>query len=170
MIYHDTRRQFWNAFPVSLKFFGTTVLAGTAAILFVTTLQALLNPLVATQAAYQELTVFLSKSLMALTIVKLTLEAAVFRHLRQDRSSALSRTAQLMTGELSEITTARFLLGLIGGIVLPLAFILQHPAPGIATLGVTLWILVFIVGGELLERFLFFTASVSARMPGGIDA
>jgi len=54
--------------------------------------------------------------------------------------------------------------------VLPLAFLLQRPAPGLATLGVTVWILVFVLGGELLERYLFFTSSVPMRMPGGIDS
>jgi uncharacterized membrane protein YccC len=53
---------------------------------------------------------------------------------------------------------------------LPLAFVAQQPAPGFATLGVTLWILLFTIGGELLERYLFFVAVVAAKMPGGLAA
>ena len=170
MIYQDTRRAFWRGPLVALKFYGTTALAGTAAILFTTTLQGLLSPSVATQGAYQELTVFLSKSLVAISVVKMGLEATALRHLRAGSLSELEQTARLLTGELREITTARLLLGLVGGVVLPVAFVLQRPAPGMSTLGVTLWILVFVVGGEWLERFLFFTAAVPERMPGGIDA
>jgi len=170
MIYHDTRRAFWRGLPVALKFYGTTALAGTAAVLFVTTLQVLCSPSVVAQGAYQELTVFLSKSLVIITALKLAVEATVFRHIWNESSGPLKQTARLLTGELAEITTARFLLGLIGGGVLALAFIMQRPAPGISTLGVTLWIFVFIMGGELLERFLFFVAAVPQRMPGGIDA
>jgi DMSO reductase anchor subunit len=170
MIYHDTRRAFWRGLPVSLKFYGTAAAAGTAAILFVTTLQGLLYPSVTAQGAYQELTVFLSKWLITLSVSKLALDSTVFVHLRDSGPSPLQQTARLLTGELAEINTARFLLGLVGGVLLPIAFIVQRPFPGISTLGITVWILVFVLGGELAERYLFFTASIPARMPGGINA
>jgi Fe-S-cluster-containing dehydrogenase component/DMSO reductase anchor subunit len=168
MIYHDTRRAFWRGLPVTLKFYGTAALAGTAAILFVTTVQGLLYPSVAAQGAYQELTVFLSKSLVVASVLKLGLEATVFLRLWGSESSALLQTARLLSGELAEISTARFLLGVVGGVLLPMAFILRQPAPGIPTLGITLWIFVFLLGGEFLERYLFFAGAVPARMPGGI--
>jgi Fe-S-cluster-containing dehydrogenase component/DMSO reductase anchor subunit len=170
MIYHDTRMACWYWLPVTLKFYASTVLTGTATVLFVTTLQGLLSPSIVVQGAYQELTLFLSKALVVATGLKLGFEAVVFRHLRDSGSSAMKRTARLLAGELAEITTARFLLGLIGGAVLPVAFMAQKPAPGIATLGVTVWIFIFVAGGEFLERFLFFVAAVPERMPGGIDA
>jgi formate dehydrogenase iron-sulfur subunit len=170
MIYHDTRRPYWRGLSVGLKFFGTTILNGGAVLLLVTTLQALFLPSLVAHRAYQELTVFLAKSLMLTTILKLSVEVWIFRHLQRGTSPSLQQTARLLAGEFAEITTARFLLGLIGGVILPLAFIIQQPAPGIATLGVTLWILAFILGGEFLERFLFFAAAVPERMPGGIEA
>jgi DMSO reductase anchor subunit len=170
MIYHDTRRAFWRWLPVTLKFYGTTALLGTASVLFVTTLQGLHSPSLTAQGAYTQLTNFLSKLLMTITALKLGLETAVFRYLWDDRFPALNQTAHLLTGELAEITTARFLLGFIGGVLLPVAFVVQQPAPGIATLGVTVCILVFVAGGELLERFMFFAAAVPARMPGSIQA
>jgi Fe-S-cluster-containing dehydrogenase component/DMSO reductase anchor subunit len=169
MIYQDTRRMFWRGLPVALKFYGTTALLGTAAVLFITTLQGLLTPSVAGQGAYQQLTVFLSKLLAIISGLKLTFEAAIFRHLRPRGLAALRPTVGLLVGELAEITTSRYSLGLIGGVLLPLAFVAQQPAPGIATLGVTVWILLFLVGAELLERYLFFKAAVPDRMPGGID-
>jgi DMSO reductase anchor subunit len=170
MIYQDTRRVFWRGWPVALKFYGTTALLGTAAVLFITTLQGLLVPSVAAEGAYQELTVFLSKLLAVTTSLKLGFEALIFRHLRSGGLPTLKLTAGLLVGELAEFTTARFLLGLIGGVLLPLAFVAQRPKPGIATLGVTLWILLFLAAAELLERYLFFTAAVPDRMPGGIEA
>lgn len=169
MIYHDTRRASWHGLPVALKFYGSTAVLGLAAALFVTTLQGLISPSVAAQGAYQELTVFLSQMLVAICALKLAFEAAVFRHLRKDCVSALKQVALLLSGELVEIVTARFLLGLVGGVLLPVAFVAQRPAPGMATLGVTVWIMVFVAVSELLERHLFFTAAVPARMPGGID-
>jgi len=169
MIYHDTQRACWRGLPIALKFYGTACLTGAATVLFVTTLQGLFSPSVAAQGAYRELTIFLSESLVLITTMKLALDALVIRHLWNDASPTLKQSARLLTGELAEITTARFLLGLIGGVILPLAFIMQKPAPGISTLGVTLWILAFIVGGELLERFLFFAAAAPERMPGSTD-
>jgi hypothetical protein len=53
--------------------------------------------------------------------------------------------------------------------LLPMTFIVQRPAAGLATLGMTLWIFVFAALSESLERYLFFTASVPMRMPGGIE-
>lgn len=169
MIYHETRRVFWRGLPVALKFYGTTALLGTGGLLFVTTLQAMFSAGVATDGAYQELTAFLSKLLVAITLTKLSVEAAVFRHLWDHGLPPLKQSPRLMAGELAEISLSRFLIGLIGGVLLPMTFIVQQPAAGLATLGVTLWIFVFAALGESLERYLFFTASVPMRMPGGIE-
>jgi Fe-S-cluster-containing dehydrogenase component/DMSO reductase anchor subunit len=171
-LYEDTRRPFWNGPATGYKFFGTAALLGAAAILFLTTLQALLFSAVTAQGAYHQLTDFLTISLAVISSCKLAAEAAVFRHLRQTRTpaTAIKRTAMLLIGELAEITTARFLLGGIGGVLLPLAFLVQQPAPGFATLGVTVWILLFTISGELIERYLFFVAVVASKMPGGLAA
>src|SRR5208283_831554 len=53
MIYHSTRRELWRGLGAALKFFGTTAMLGTATILFVTTLQAMLFPEVTAQGAYR---------------------------------------------------------------------------------------------------------------------
>jgi hypothetical protein len=62
------------------------------------------------------------------------------------------------------------LFGLVGSVLLPLAFLAQRPAPGPATLGVTGGIMLFTGLGELLERYLFFVAVVPTRMPGGFGS
>jgi Fe-S-cluster-containing dehydrogenase component/DMSO reductase anchor subunit len=170
MIYQDTRRPFWSGRRVALRFFGTTFVLGTATVLFVTTLQGLLSPAVATQGSYEQLTSFLTVSLAAGCLAKLGMEALVFRHLRQPGLFSLEQTARLMSGELVEITTARFLLGLVGGVLLPLAFLVQRPSPGPATLGVTAGVMLFTALGELLERHLFFVAVAPTGMPGGFDS
>jgi len=170
MIYQDTRRPFWSGRRVGLKFFGTTFVLGAATVLFVTTLQGLLSPAVANHGAYEQLTSFLTLSLAGSSLVKLGMEALIFRHLREHDLSSLKQTALLMSGELVEITTARFLFGLVGSVLLPLAFLAQRPAPGPATLGVTAGIMLFTGLGELLERYLFFVAVVPTRMPGGFGS
>jgi formate dehydrogenase iron-sulfur subunit len=168
MIYRDTRRPFWSGGVTALKFFGTTAVLGAAATLFLTTLQALLTSDIAGQGAYQQLTRGLAAGLAAASVVKLAVEAGIFRHLLALESSPLKIAAQLLAGELAEIMAGRFLMGVIGGVVLPLAFLAQQPAPGIATLGWTFGILLFVMLGELTERHLFFAAAVAPKMPGGV--
>jgi Fe-S-cluster-containing dehydrogenase component/DMSO reductase anchor subunit len=169
MVYHDTRRPFWGASLTGPRFFGTACLLGVAVALFVTTLQALFSPAVAVNGSYQQLTAFLNGALLAATSVKLSLELAGRWHLRRSATVSLQRSARLLEGELAEMVTARFLFGLIGGMLLPVAFLVQRPAPGLATLGVTIGIIAFTLLGELLERHLFFAAVVPDRMPGGFD-
>lgn len=168
MIYHDTRRPFWIGPPTALRFFGTTALLGIATILFLTTLQTVVAPGVAGHRAYHALTDRLAEALALATALKLAFEISLFRHLPTAITSPLQGTARLMAGELKEITTARFLLGAIGGGVLPIVFLIQKPAPGWATLGLTIWLLIFVLFGEMLERRLFFSAVVAPRMPGSI--
>jgi formate dehydrogenase iron-sulfur subunit len=168
MIYQDTRRPFWNGPSTALKFFGTSFLLGTASILFLTTLQSVMAPALSGHDAYHALTDRLAEALAVGTVLKLAFEGSFFLHLREKDTSPMRGTARLMADELGEITTARFLLGAIGGGVLPVAFLIEKPAPGWATLGLTIWLLVFVVLAEMLERRLFFSAVVAPRMPGSI--
>ncbi len=168
MIYQSTQRPFWTGARVALRFFGSTAVLGVATTLFLSTLQGLLSERVAANGAYHELTFWLGRALVALSLCKLAAEAELFRHLRDKTLIPMKRTAWLLTRDLAEMTTARVLLGLIGGVVLPLTFLSRDPAPGFATLGVTVWILAFTALGELIERHLFFAAAVPPKMPGGI--
>jgi len=72
----------------------------------------------------------------------------------------------LLRGDLKAFHALRFNAGLLGGILLPLLWIhLGFGAgAGDALLGVS--ILALVIAGDLLERFLFFTACVPPRMPG----
>jgi hypothetical protein len=84
----------------------------------------------------------------------------------------LRRSALLQTGELSSVTLARFALGLLGGVVMPI--LLLNAFPSLSNASVVSFVamagLLFVANlvGELLERFLFFAACAAPRMPGGI--
>jgi hypothetical protein len=110
-----------------------------------------------------------------LTIVvgtKLLFEGLVFTHLAQKRHTPLKRTALLMTGELSLTTLKRFFLGAVGGIVAPGLLLAEDAVAGpdgfnpLYIGGVVMLSLASLLIGELLERYLFFTAVVAPKMPG----
>jgi formate dehydrogenase iron-sulfur subunit len=75
----------------------------------------------------------------------------------------MKRTALLMAGVLKRVTVPRFVCGAIGGIALPALVMIGVLPPAFAT-----GILPLSVLGELFERYLFFTAVVPPKMPGGI--
>jgi formate dehydrogenase iron-sulfur subunit len=75
----------------------------------------------------------------------------------------MKRTALLMSGVLKRATVPRFVCGALGGILLPL-LVLFHVLSPIFAAG----ILPLSLLGELLERYLFFTAVIPPKMPGGI--
>jgi len=55
--------------------------------------------------------------------------------------------------------------GIAGGVILPLLFTVNHSIAGLAFGALALAVI-----GELLERYLFFTAVAPAKMPGGFVA
>ena len=111
---------------------------------------------------------------MAATAAKLLFEAAVFRHLAARQTTSLKRTALLMSGPLLNVTLARFAAGFLGGIAVPALLLLSRvpsgPAQGQDLVFAVLvaMLVVAAVAGELLERYLFFTAVASPKMPGGL--
>jgi Fe-S-cluster-containing dehydrogenase component/DMSO reductase anchor subunit len=150
MVYHVVRRPFWTASSTGTKFAGTTVLLGLAAATF-------------TMGGSKVVTTALVATLAA----KVLLEASVLSHLRDPRVSPLRRTALLLCGPLARISLTRLVLGLAGGIGLPLAFSIglseTYRAAALAALAALL-------GGEFAERYLFFAAVVRPKMPGGLSS
>lgn len=147
MIYADTRREFWSAAQSGTKFFGTVVLLGAAGAWALAHATAVV-PLVMLAAAG-----------------KLVFERRIFQWLRDDNTlgqEPLSRTARLLDGELGLFARLRFACGLIGGVLLP-ALCRVMPGVALAVSAFTLCVL-----GELLERYLFFTAVAPRKMPGAI--
>ncbi|WP_162026348.1 hypothetical protein [Lentisphaera araneosa] len=116
---------------------------------------------------------------MAILIViasfaKMAWEGAIFRHLKSKTYSMEKRSAMLMTNHLLTATRLRYLTGFVGGVLLPM-FLYSMSQENLVGLGhlqnmllVAGGIFVLTLVGELSERFLFFAAIVSKKMPGDV--
>lgn len=168
MVYHVVRRAFWHAGRSGVKFFGTTVLLGLSATLLIDDARlAFGDPDVATLLHANRRP--LCFAITAVAVGKLLFEALAFVRLREIRFTPLRRTALLMTGPLANVTWLRFVLGVIGGIALPLLLGTANADSNPEfLLGASLVSFVALLGGELAERYLFFTAVVRQKMPGGL--
>ncbi|MGH7127368.1 MAG: dimethyl sulfoxide reductase anchor subunit family protein, partial [Planctomycetaceae bacterium] len=159
MVYAVTRRDFWSAPATAVRFLLTTLLLGTAAAMVTATFGARWE---------SPATERLAPWMIALAACKLAFESLVVRHLRDRQHTALKRTALLMTGELSRVTFARFGLGLIGGALLPVLLLTADAAEFSFQAAVVVAAFAAVFAGELLERYLFFTAVVRRKMPGSL--
>ena len=169
MLYAVTRRAFWQLSQSAPRFFSTTVLLGLSLTLLVFVGAARLG-----EPVPGYILSGLQGALIAVAVFKLLLELSIFSHLRLSQVSDLKRTALLMRGELSRLTTARFLLGAVGGLALPfwLSAFLDPTAAAVplgnAPLAIVLFSTLALVAGELVERSLFFMAAASPKMPGAV--
>jgi formate dehydrogenase iron-sulfur subunit len=172
MIYHDTRRVFWRGPRTWVKFYLTALVLGAATTLLAGLGAALLD---GTDVLKTFLTIWgrpLFVLLISATVAKLLFEASVFRHLRSRTYTPMRRSATLMVSELHQTTVARFMLGLVGGVIIPGLLLISGPG-GLTTVAMfiaVVAVVVMITVGELLERYLFFTAVVAPRMPGGLGS
>jgi len=163
MIYQDTRRTFWRTTTTSLKFVGTTLLLGPATILFSMLSQSVFAPAIAAQTLFHQIVHLLCAFIAAATTAKLLWELTLFTHLNDAEWTNTNRTATLMSRELKRVTISRFASGTFGGVVLPVVGLL-----GTLNAGIAAGILALSLLGEMLERYLFFTAVIPPKMPGGI--
>jgi formate dehydrogenase iron-sulfur subunit len=163
MIYRDTRRTFWRMSFTALKFTGTTLLLGPAMILCTMTLQSLFAPGILALPAFRQVIVLLCGFLATAMISKLLWELTLFAHLKDREWTDMKRTALLMSGLLKQVTIGRFVCGALGGVLLPTLVLF-----GVLPLVFATGILPISLIGELLERYLFFTAVIPPKMPGGI--
>ncbi len=161
MIYQDTRRTFWRTTMTSLKFGGTTLLLGPATILFSVLCQSAFVPRITADNSFHQIVNLLCVFVLVISIAKLVGELCAFVHLRDREWTNMKRTAMLMAHDLKAATIGRFVCGAIGGILLPIFVMAGMQYAGAAVLIVCLL-------GELLERYLFFTAVIPPKMPGGI--
>jgi formate dehydrogenase iron-sulfur subunit len=163
MIYHATRRVWWAAPATGFKFLMTAAVLGLATT--EVTLSLRIGALgVAEHTMLAVLAANVARLLVAVGVCKGLVELAVLRHLRDRRYTDLRRTAVLLTRDLSRYTFMR-LVCLVFGLGLTAILVFRPPSILLATLA-----LVFLTCGELLERTLFFAASCSRNMPGGLDA
>jgi formate dehydrogenase iron-sulfur subunit len=173
MIYVFTQRECWSMTRVGVRFLLTSGLLGVAAMWLSLLAASLISPSGLLTELLRETGPMLCQVLIAFTALKLIWEAAIFRHLLFRRMTPLQRSALLLTQDLSNATMARFALGILGGILMPILLWEQLEAPTavadnvrfVATSGL---IFVACLGGELLERYLFFAACAAPQMPGGM--
>jgi Fe-S-cluster-containing dehydrogenase component/DMSO reductase anchor subunit len=160
MVYAATRRRFWTAPATAARFFGTTAVLGLGLALGERSLAA-----VPDRAVLEPL----ARALALAAGAKLAFELSILGHLGDRRHTDLRRSARLLVGALRPTAVARLAAGLAGGFVAPLALLSALAASErgmVALLGTAAFVLS--LGGELLERTLFFRAMSSARMPGSI--
>ena len=171
MIYVDTRRPLWTLGRTTADFLLTSLILGIPVALLVSLIAAAVTEDLTVTAVMTEYGHSLCRLLIAVSLTKLLLEASIFSQLRLRQNTPRRRTALLLSGALSMTTLRRYFFGFIGGLALPLILLGEatiaadgyHPIfVGVATL----LVLGLLTAGELLQRYLFFAASVAPRMPG----
>ncbi len=168
MIYAFTQRTFWSFPLTATRFVLTTVLLGIAATWVTLLALAVINNGPVTQLLIRRGDLA-CQALMIVAVTKLGFEALIFRHLLRKQTTSLKRSALLMTGPLIRWTQARFACGVLGGVLMPavLRSLIGEVAPSsLSMLATSAVLFLACLAGELLERYLFFAAVASPRMPG----
>jgi len=151
MIYVFTRREFWSFSQTATKFFLTTIILGTAGSW-------------AALAFAGSTSSILPAALLIASLFKLGSEVLMLRHRRIGLETQLGRSALLMRSQLRSVTASRFVLGFLGGVVLPGVALF-----GLSNVVLPVAVVVACLCGELAERYLFFTAVSPDKMPGGLQ-
>lgn len=160
MVYHDTRRDFWQGELSIGKFSATTICLGLVVAWFASQITA-------------SKVEWLPRVLILISVIRLAREFALLRRCPDDAdlslrlpSSILGRSAMLMRFRLGLLLRVRVAAGWIGGVVLPaISLLLVEVQPWLAALS-----MVLCLTGEFAERVLFFRAVVPRKMPGGLAA
>jgi Fe-S-cluster-containing dehydrogenase component len=171
MIYVATRRPMWTLGVTTTKFMLTAALLGLPAALLISLAAGLVDDRASVSSLMQTFGHTTCRLTILVTALKLGSELMFLLHLRDPQMTPRKRSAQLLAAELSMVVVRRFFFGLVGGIALPALLLSEsliagdryHPLFVIAAAALSL-LLLFI--SELHERYWFFTASVSPRMPG----
>ena len=162
MLYHRTARPLWNARRVAVRFVLSAVVLGSAA--------TLLCMAITTHGPASAETVrwfrILAVVLIAGTAGKLVAEGAIFLARKRGPGDPLGQAALLLLDTLYQWTVLRFLLGWLGGVVLPVLLLLPQragaPLPAAGTAAAT----ALLLAGELVERTLFFRSGVAPGRGG----
>ena len=164
LIYHATRRPYWNASTAGIKFSMTAVVLGLATTTVTLLCESAIVHDPAVKRAVLQVVPTLAVLLSLVSGTKLLWELAFFRHALAKQHTYRKRSALLMKGDLSSYTRLRFFSGAIGGLLLPQVLRAGVAGPGAPAIAAAS--LLFLLVGELLERTLFFAAASSPRMPG----
>ena len=165
MIYADTGREVWTVNRTAFRFYGTVLLLGAACA----------APFFLRDGVAMGLFHGMLGLLMGLSVVKIGLEAALFAgpafavaEKGQEFKPAWTPTrkaALLLLGPLLDVFRLRCLAGLIGGFVLPY-IVITHVAEPRMALAVSGVAALFVLIGEVCERYLFFATAAVRKMPG----
>jgi formate dehydrogenase iron-sulfur subunit len=169
LVYHVVRRPFWRASYGGFKFTGTAVVLGLATALAASSIASLGHPAMPRGAIFWWPITMVALSLIAAVSAKLWFEARLVRGFIRSELSPLRKTALLLGGPLERPAGLRRLLGVVGGVVLPALAVMGAVTanPGAAAAAAVL-ALAASIAGEMVERYLFFTAVVKPKMPGGL--
>jgi DMSO reductase anchor subunit len=151
MIYVFTRREFWSLTQTSTKFFLSMMILGTAGSWASLTFAGSTSSTLPT-------------ALLVASLIKLGFEASTFRHFRMGLKTQLGRSLLLMSNQLRMVTGVRFILGIIGGVVLPTITLF-----GVSNSAVPIVSMITCLIAEIAERYLFFAAVSPDKMPGGLQ-
>lgn len=173
MIYASTHRPYWRCVYTAPRFFLTSVVLGVPLALLIRLAAAWVCG-ITTRDVMDSVGTTLCLLLAASGAAKLLGESLIFAALKSRTLHPLRRTALLLTSELGPLTVKRFVLGSMGAVAIPALLALghrsAHPPEALATMLAVLLMLMACLGGELLERLLFFRAVVAPRMPGALAA
>lgn len=164
MIYHRTKRPFWNLSQAGSRFGLTALLLG----LGVSWVSACGAELLLGVQPLNTLATLKWGILMA-AVLKGTLELGALVPLGDRPQTPLKRSAMLLVGPLRGELTVRLMLLVTGGLIVPGVGLMSRSAEFTVSQELMYGVisLLALIGGELLERSLFFKASVAFRMPGG---
>ncbi|MEO1337727.1 MAG: DmsC/YnfH family molybdoenzyme membrane anchor subunit, partial [Myxococcota bacterium] len=151
MIYIRTGRPGWASLLTAAKFLLTSVWLGVLSSLAIRVI--LQNP--------QGTTLLLSITMVAAAF-KLAIELSALVALSSSVESPFRQRASALVGPLRTLWLTRLGFGFWGGLIGPFLFFEHLPVWG----ALSIWLLA--VGGELIERHLFFVSSVAPRMPGDL--
>lgn len=169
MIYVFVRREVWSFSRVAMRFLLTAGVLGIAAVWLSILVLSIARPSSELARLVSDVGPGLCIALATIAAVKLAWEAALFRHLLLRQMTPLRRSALLMAGELAGVTLARFATGLLGGLLMPVMLLeFLTSAQDARFVIATSFVFLACLAGELLERYLFFTACAAPRMPGSI--
>jgi len=174
MIYAFTRREFWSFTQSSIRFGLTTCLLGVAAVWLTLLIVSTFGDSVASANVSGIIAAYgrnICQLLLLFTGLKLLFEANLLRPLMSRQISSMKRSALLMTGSLASVTIARFACGVLGGLAMPALLLRatsESPQDPVFLVIVTSMLFAACLAGELLERYLFFAAVASPRMPGSL--
>ena len=167
MVYAFTQKAFWTFPLTATRFFLTTAVLGIAAVWLTLLLMSSSGNAQAAEIIVRRGNL-ICQALMISAALKLAFDASIFRHLLLKHTTVMKRSALLMTGPLSRVTMWRFVSGAFGGLVMPVVMLRLMPGASsqAMVLGSAAALFVACLAGELLERYLFFAAVASPRMPG----